>query len=205
MTSQLTKHSPRSFDESSTPICTIGEEIRLARKSKKLTLVELGKKTNLSVSYLSQVERNIITSSVSSLKRIAEVLNMPASAIMFSEARKKAVTHSVGIVRANQRMKIEFPGSDIIYEMMTPDLKRKVSLFWINLPPGSQSGVNAFSHEGEDAVIVIEGQLRVSVGDNWYTLNKNDCLYFESEVPHQWRNESTAFTVAIWMSTPPSF
>jgi transcriptional regulator with XRE-family HTH domain len=205
MTSRLIKQSPGSIPELSTPISTIGEEIRLARKSKKLTLVELGKKTNLSVSYLSQVERNIIASSVSSLKRIAEILNMPASAIMFSEARKKSTTHSVGIVRANQRMKIEFPGSDIIYEMLTPDLKRKVSLFWINLPPGSQSGVNAFSHEGEDAVIVLEGQLRVNVGDNWYTLNKNDCLYFESELPHQWKNESTTYTVAIWMSTPPSF
>ena len=65
--------------------------------------------------------------------------------------------------------------------------------------------MNAFSHEGEDAVIVLEGQLRVNVGDNWYTLNKNDCLYFESELPHQWKNESTTYTVAIWMSTPPSF
>jgi transcriptional regulator with XRE-family HTH domain len=187
------------------PISTIGEEIRLARKAKKLTLVELGKRTNLSVSYLSQLERNLLTSSVSSLKRIAEVLNMPASAIMFSEVRKKPTTNSVGIVRANQRMKIEFPGSDIVYEMLTPDLKRKASLFWMNLPPGSQSGLNAFSHEGEDAVIVLKGQLRVKVGDNWYTVNENDCLYFDSEHPHQWKNESISFTVAIWMSTPPSF
>ena len=88
--------------------------------------------------------------------------------------------------------------------MLTPDLRRRMSIFWLDAPPHSQSGP-PFSHEGEDAVIVLKGTLKVEIGAVWHELKKGDSLYFNSEFPHRWANETSRPAEVMWISTPPSF
>ena len=95
-------------------------------------------------------------------------------------------------------------GGVIAYEMLTPDLRRRMSIFWLDAPPHSKSGP-AFSHEGEDAVVVLKGSLKVEIGGVWHELKKGDSLYFNSELPHRWVNETGRPAQIMWISTPPSF
>lgn len=183
---------------------TLGAAIREARRARKLTLGQLAAKTELSTSYLSQIERNRLACSLSSLKRIAQALKVPAGSLMFAKSGGTAST-PVAVVRANLRKRLEFSGSRIRYEMLTPDLRRRASLLWLHAPSGSESGPSAFAHEGEDAVVVLQGRLKVEVGGVWHVLGKGDSIYFNCELPHRWRNDGRATAVAIWMSTPPSF
>jgi quercetin dioxygenase-like cupin family protein len=39
----------------------------------------------------------------------------------------------------------------------------------------------------------------------WHALSEGDSLYFDSELPHRWRNNSSSVAEVIWVSTPPSF
>jgi transcriptional regulator with XRE-family HTH domain len=181
----------------------LGNVIRTARREAKRTLMQVAKDAGLSISFLSQVERNLLTPSVSALKRIADVLEIPAGSLMFGlESGSKGPT--VTLIRSNSRKRVVFPQSHIAYEMLTPDLRRRMSIFWLDAPPHSQSGP-AFSHEGEDAVIVLRGTLRVEIGEVWHELKKGDSLYFNSEFPHRWANESSRAAQVMWISTPPSF
>jgi len=183
---------------------SLGAAIRHARRKRELTLEQVARKTNLSVSYLSQVERNRMPPSLSSLKRIAEALSVPAGSLMF--AKTGAGSDSpVAVVRQSARKRLVFPGSKIRYEMLTPDLRRRASMLWLSAPAGAESGPAPFSHEGEDAVIVLEGHLAVEVGGVWNELATGDSIYFDSQLPHRWRNPTNRTTIAIWMSTPPSF
>ncbi|WP_148283313.1 helix-turn-helix domain-containing protein [Reyranella massiliensis] len=197
----------RDQPEASAPVevgvGSLGSIIRKARLGRKMVLQELADKADLSISFLSQVERNLLTPSVSALKRIADVLDIPAGSLMFgAESRKGGV--GIGLVRRGSRKRVVFPDSQIEYEMLTPDLRRRMSALWLKAPPRSESGP-VFSHDGEDAVIVLRGRLKIEIGGVWYELAKGDSLYFNSELPHRWRNDSDSIAEVVWVSTPPSF
>jgi transcriptional regulator with XRE-family HTH domain len=196
---------PREEDEpASTAGETIGPHIRTARQAAKMTLAEVARESGLSVGYLSEVERSRLTPSLSALKKIADVLKIPASKVMFEFGGKAFANSDVGVVRRQARKRISFPHSSIEYELLTPDLKRRASLLWMTVPPRTESGP-PFSHAGEDGVIVLRGVLKIEVGHVWHTLNEGDSIYFNSEIAHRWSNEGPATVEAIWMSTPPSF
>jgi transcriptional regulator with XRE-family HTH domain len=182
---------------------SIGALIRQARKQRRQTLQDIAKLSDLSVSYLSQIERSLLQPSVATLKRIADALHIPAGKLMFAtEARGARPT--VAVLRAGQRKRVSFPASSISYELLTPDLRRRVSLLWLVAEPGAQSGA-ALTHEGEDVVVVLKGRLSVEVGGAWHELAAGDSIYFNSELPHRWCNRSKVRAEAIWVSSPPSF
>jgi len=182
---------------------SLGGVIRKARRDAGMTLQALADRSDLSISFLSQVERDRLTPSVSALKQIADVLRIPAGALMFGPENRGGAA-AIGLVRAKSRKRVVFPDSQIAYEMLTPDLRRRMSVFWLKAPPHAESGP-VFAHEGEDAVVVLRGRLRVEIGGVWHTLGKGDSLYFNSELPHRWRNDTDAEAEVIWISTPPSF
>lgn len=183
---------------------SLGAAIRHARRKRELTLEQVARKTKLSVSYMSQVERDRMPPSLSSLKRIAEALDVPAGSLMFAKSGTRSDS-PVAVVREAARKRLVFPGSEIRYEMLTPDLRRRASMLWLHAPAGAESGPAPFSHEGEDAVVVLQGRLAVEVGGVWHDLATGDSIYFDSQLPHRWRNPTNRPTIAIWMSTPPSF
>ena len=182
---------------------SLGAVIRGAREKHELTLQQVAERTRLSVSYLSQIERDLLHPSVSTLKRIAQALGIAAGKLMFP-APKAAGRGMVSVQRRGERKRIVFPHSNIEYELLTPDLRRRVSLLWVSAPPGAESGP-AFTHEGEDGVVVLAGELSIEVGGVWHELKAGDSIYFNSELPHRWRNPGRIAAEAVWMSTPPSF
>jgi transcriptional regulator with XRE-family HTH domain len=184
---------------------SLGAAIRAERKKAGRTLQDVAKEADFSISYLSQIERNLLTPSVSTLKRIADVLHIPAGQLMFAGAHNGSVPSLVTVVRRKERKRLSFPGSNIEYELLTPDMRRRSSLLWVTAPPGSDSGVASFSHEGEDGVLVLKGELEVEIGSVWHKLKAGDTVYFNAGLPHRWRNPGTVNAEAIWLSTPPSF
>lgn len=176
--------------------------IRTQRKKLGLTLVELAEKTKFSISYISQVERGMLTPSIATLRKLAEALHIPAGQLMLKDSG--VANAPVAVVRLNERKQLAFPGSDIHYELLTPDMRRRASLLWVEAPPGSESGP-LFSHEGEDGVVVLKGAIEVEVGGVWHRLETGDSIYFNAGIPHRWRNSASEPAEAVWLSTPPSF
>lgn len=200
----MPKKNLRATTDVDTAPAGLGAIIRGARQRAGMTLMQVSRQSRLSIGYLSQVERAILTPSVSALKRIADVLRIPAGTLMFEAAGKTFPNAAVAVVRRTARKRIAFPDSRIEYEMLTPDLKRRASLLWVTAPPGAESGP-AFTHDGEDGVVVLKGRLMVEVAGTRHELAAGDSIYFNSAIPHRWKNEGKETVQAIWMSTPPSF
>lgn len=182
---------------------SLGPVIRRERQRHELTLQQVADRSKLSVSYLSQIERNLLTPSVSTLKRIASALDIPAGDLMFAPQPGSTRT-MVAVMRKDERKRLAFPQSTISYELLTPDLRRRSSALWLRAEPGADSGP-ALTHEGEDIVIVLEGQLSVDVAGVWHELDAGDSIYFNSELSHRWANRRKQVAEAIWISSPPSF
>jgi len=73
---------------------TLGADIRALRKTRGLTLADLGETLNRSVGWLSQVERDLSVPSVSDLRQLAKALDVSLSSLF----RSAAPEHEQGII-----------------------------------------------------------------------------------------------------------
>lgn len=181
----------------------VGSEIRSLRNAREITLQHLSEKTGLSIGYLSQIERNISSPTVDALHAISRVLGVTIS-WFFKQSDKESVSERDLVVRAAKRRRLKF-SSGIVDELLSPNLDRQLELLRCTFPPGATSGETPYAHQGEEAGIVISGQLEVWVGDKHFRLREGDSFAFESHKPHRYRNPGRTNTVVIWAITPPSY
>ena len=90
----------------------IGEKIKFIRTEKGITGKELAEKAEVTPGYISQIERNLISPSLSVLMRIAEVLEIPLVSL-FTEEEEEQVT----VIRKDKRTKIQFADINMEYQL----------------------------------------------------------------------------------------
>jgi transcriptional regulator with XRE-family HTH domain len=181
----------------------VGDLVRTRRRALDLTLADVARKTEFSVSYLSQVERNLVAPSVAALKKISSALGVSVGQILAQDEPSSARAR---VVRPHERKTLSYPGSDIRYELLSPDLAhRAMEVLMFRAPAGSSSGPETFTHDGEECFVLVKGRLRVWVGEEEHLMREGDSLYFKSSLPHRWVNDSKKDALAIWVNTPPTF
>jgi mannose-6-phosphate isomerase-like protein (cupin superfamily) len=72
------------------------------------------------------------------------------------------------------------------------------------IAPKSGSG-EAYTHEGEEFLFVLRGELHIFVQNEQFQLKAGDSFYFESAAPHRWFNPGRIETRVLWVNAPPTF
>lgn len=181
---------------------SLGTKIREVRQKGKLTLNDLANKTGLTASYISQVERGLIDPSISSLRRIAAALNVPLYAFLTDQTEQQHV-----LVRANERIKLNLPQSNITYEFITPGIsetkiKSKMEIIYLRLKAKSWSSNKPFIHDADECVFLIDGTLNVELGTEIYTLYEGDSIYIQENIPHRFYNPGDETVIFISVMCP---
>ncbi|MDI6601626.1 MAG: cupin domain-containing protein [Thermoanaerobacteraceae bacterium] len=176
----------------------LGTKLRNLRKTKHMSIEQLAEKAGLSIGLISQIERNLNSPTVSTLYKIAEALDTHIG-YFFDDSRQGAV------VRMDERRVIKLPRSNLTYEMLSPDMKRKMEFLLVRIQPGDCDNKEQLSHEGEECGLVLKGRMMVKWGDTEYILEEGDSIYFDSSVPHRYFNISDVECISVWAMTPPSF
>ena len=180
----------------------LGPEISTLRKAKRLTLEQVANLTGLSVGFISQIERNKNRPSVSAMYKLSRALGVSVNWFFFTADNDERGEAS-HLVRGCQRRVIEFDDG-IRDELLTPNLAGRLELLSCTFEPGS--GVDAaYTHEGDEAGVVVEGELELWVDKSHYRLKTGDSFSFNNALPHRYRNPTDKKTVVIWAITPPSF
>lgn len=179
----------------------IGEKIKKLRKEKGMSITELAEQSQLSPGLISQIERNIVTPTIVSLWKIAQSLQVSIG-YFFDEDIKDLPNP---VVKKNNRKKMIISNNSAIYELLSPDLNRKIEFLYITLKAGDYSSKDFVTHEGEECGIVIKGRLMVKMKDKEYILEEGDSIYFDSTIPHRYINVGDEECISIWAMTPPSF
>lgn len=197
----LDTHVDRDRIESTRLDPRLGREIKILRKARGMTLGDLAEATDLSAGFISQIERGQNRPSVNALFEISRALSVSVG--WFFSAAPAARGQQGAVVRKAHRRSIQFEDG-IRDELLTPDLAGKLELLACTFAPGS--GVDSeFSHTGEEAGIVIRGELELWVDGVCYRLATGDSFSFDSSLPHKFRNPSKEEAEVIWAITPPSF
>ena len=181
----------------------IGKTIREFRLARNMSIKELSEKTNLTSSLISQVERDLISPSLNTLAKISSALKVPIVSF-FTEATPKPCP----ITRKKQRKKTTiFSSSHVIYQLLSPDPNNKIEFLLVEIEPEQkESDENELiTHSGEECGYVIKGELEVRLGKDRYYLKEGDSIYFQSRIPHRFKNTGKGKVISIWAMTPPSF
>ena len=193
---------PRSPASAAEPVRRLGREIRGLRKARGYTLAVLAAKTSLSVGYLSLLERDLSTPSINALHAISRALGVTIS--WFFDAGEIPPGERDYVVRRTRRRRLDF-SDGIVDELLSPSLDRQLELLASRFPPGSSSGAAPYTHQGEEAGVVIRGKLELWVEGKVFLLEAGDSFGFPSTLAHRYRNPDTEEAEVIWAITPPSY
>jgi transcriptional regulator with XRE-family HTH domain len=179
---------------------SLGERIRSLRDTRGQSLKQLAEATGLTQSFLSQVERELTSPSVASLRKIADALGTSVATFFSGGAPNGR------LVRKEARPVLLHPKRRWRDSLLTPSMSGKLQVILSEIEPGGGSGDEAYSHNSdEECVVVLRGRLDFWVGDELYKLRSGDALTFESRLPHKNRNPGPGKTQVLWVITPPSY
>jgi len=175
---------------------SVGAHLRQLRLQRGLSLTQVAGAAGISQGFLSALERSHMSASVGTLRRLAgfyktNILDFfhpsDSNGRLVTPKRRKTLEAGPGV-----RMELLAWGNTI----MEPHLFR--------IAPKAGSG-EAYTHEGEEFLFVLRGELHIEVQNEQYRLKAGDSFYFESAVPHRWINPGRTETRVLWVNSPATF
>jgi transcriptional regulator with XRE-family HTH domain len=180
----------------------VGVRLQSIRKLKGLSQRELAKRAGVTNSTISMIEKNSVSPSISSLKKV--LAGIPMSLVEFFSLDAEQDTQTQVVYRAAEL-------TDICSGAITMKLvgkahpSRAISFLDETYPVGSDTGDEMYAHEGEEAGMLVSGQLELTVGSEVFILEPGDSYYFESSKPHRFRNPFEQPARLISATTPANF
>lgn len=174
-----------------------GRRVRELRLQLGLSLRDASRRSGVSVSFLSAIERDVTGVSLATLHRLTAAYGV-TMVDLFESSR--ASGHRL---RAAERPALQL-GSGVRIEQLAIGAEHlEPQLF--RLAAGATSE-GEYAHDGEEFLFVLDGELTFWVGaDERYRLRTGDALTFPSNLPHRWRNRAGGETRLLWINTPPTF
>ena len=174
----------------------LGGHLRRIRTKRGFSLARVARAVGISLGFLSALERSRMSASVGTLRKLArfyrtnilEFFGASVSTSPLVKPEKRKVLHAGRGVR----MELLAWGNTV----MEPHLFR--------VAPDAGSG-EPYSHEGEEFLYVLKGELQIALDGKEYHLRQGDSFYFESSTPHRWKNPGRKETCVLWVNTPPTF
>ncbi|MFP5276797.1 MAG: helix-turn-helix domain-containing protein [Acidobacteriota bacterium] len=184
----------------------IGERIRRLRLKKSMGLVELGKHTGLSASFLSQLETGRVVPTLRNLARIAMVFSKDLSYFFDSEPAPIFRVH-----RRADRVRMPQTGVDpptYYFESlgyMVPD--RHMDPYYAEFVPLENSTEpKAHIHPGFEFLYVLHGELSLRHAEQESILEAGDSAYFDAGTPHSYQcvGRKPAGAIIVTMHQTPT-
>ncbi|WP_027415124.1 helix-turn-helix domain-containing protein [Aneurinibacillus terranovensis] len=176
----------------------VGKRLKELRKEKKMTLKQVAEKTNLSISFISQVERSQSSVTLTSLNKIAMALGVSINDFFPANYTPKA-----SILRKEEQKEFKFENSNFIFTSLSGNIENPVfEPLLATLLPGEKKAT-PYSHEGQEFGYVLQGTLTILLENEKYDLHAGDSIHINSSVPHNWINMTQKPVQVLWVNSPP--
>lgn len=171
---------------------TIGRSIRSFRKTNKITLQQMSSETGLSVGYLSNIERNITSPTLTNLQRICEVFNTSLGDLLERNAQERVI-----ITKEERELYVDNV-TDMSIDIVDFGID-EVSFLFVKLEPLSDTKEERWTHEFDEVGTVISGQLTVMLENEEIDLKEGDSIYVKANTKHSFFNKSeTEVSISHW-------
>ncbi|MBU3058890.1 cupin domain-containing protein [Pseudomonas indica] len=180
----------------------VGVRLQSIRKLKGLSQRELAKRAGVTNSTISMIEKNSVSPSISSLKKVLS--GIPMTLVEFFSIDYEQDTPPQVVYRADELTDLS-SGAVTMKLVGKAQPNRALAFLDETYPPDADTGEEMYAHEGEEAGILVEGRLELTVGSEVYILEAGDSYYFESHQPHRFRNPFDKPARLISATTPANF
>ncbi|MFL0245722.1 helix-turn-helix domain-containing protein [Candidatus Clostridium stratigraminis] len=180
----------------------IGVKIKNLRTEKGITLKELSEKSELSVGYLSQLERGLTTIAVDSLEKIAKILEVHLT-FFFDYPHKK----EEAVLRSYEQEILDIDEGGFIKYNLSTNLEDKqiVPRLVEILPQKNEEEIISYKHEGEEFVYVLEGILTIYINGERYEVYPGDSVHMNSSIRHNWANYTNKKVKILSVNSPNGY
>ncbi len=175
----------------------IGTRIKELRLKNNLTQKELGDRCELTKGFISQLENNLTTPSIDTLKDIIVVLGST-----FGEFFEE--TEDEQVVFGKDDYFVKKSTEDSVTWLVPSAQKNEMEPILVTINPRSETQPD-MPHEGEEFGYVLSGKVRLVLGKKKFVVKKGETFYFKADKKHYLINNTDMGATVLWISAPPNF
>ena len=177
----------------------VGKQLRAVRMAFGLSQRELAKRAGVTNGMISLIEQERVSPSIGSLQKILSAFPMTMAEFFTRDMQgRQDVVHRAADLP-------DVGTGEIQYRLVAASRRdRKMSILSEAYAPGSDTGEDLLTHSGEEGGVVVEGELEVTVAGQTWFLGPGDAYYFDSRLPHRFRNTGKVVARIVSANTPPT-
>ena len=177
----------------------VGKQLRAVRTAFGLSQRELAKRAGVTNGMISLIEQDRVSPSIGSLQKILAALPITLAEFF---TRDMASQETV-VFRSGELPNV---GSATIEYLLVAASRRdrKMSILWETYAPDTDTGEDLLTHSGEEGGVVVEGELELTVAGRTWLLGPGDAYYFDSRLPHRFRNTGAVPARLVSANSPPT-
>lgn len=174
------------MDQVATKTAEIGKRLRAARVRTGKTLADIAKRSDLSESFLSKLERGLSSASIANLIQLTDILGLSLYDLFDGDAGAQKT--KVSVHRAKESLPQEIDTSGYRWHHLGGGKPQdQMEVFYLIFP--MQNKMEAFvSHAGQECCYVLSGEILFIVGEEQHHLSSGDAIFIDSEQPHRAEN-----------------
>ncbi len=157
---------------------------------------QLARGSNLSTAMISKVESGSGNPSISSLRRIAQALEVPLTALLAQEDAEAAAES----VLVNHKRIYSYGGAT--YTVLSSPPNAEATVLLLEAEPGARMGLDGsphLPHNAYEQAIILDGYLTCTIGTQVFELGPGDSISYPSTLHHFWENLGDRNVTAVWV------
>jgi len=178
----------------------VGKRLKEVRKLKEMTLKEVAESSGMSPTHISEIERGKTSPTVGALRRIAGALGKDMAFFVEDEPLPR-----VSVVKKEDRETVLLGSENdafVTARALTSGIPAgRVTLVLVDENEGGM--FPAHSHDGEEAIVMLAGQARVTIDDDEFIIGSGDCLHFSAKCEHRAVLTGKGKNKALWIQVKP--
>jgi transcriptional regulator with XRE-family HTH domain/KaiC/GvpD/RAD55 family RecA-like ATPase len=178
------------------PATDIGGKLKEERIRIGLSQKELADKVNVTPSFLSQLENNQVSPSLTTYLQLCRSLGIDPGLLLEQGVDKGRTPWLLRREALYARM----PAREDDAKIYEAAAGRKLSARIIVLPPGAAVNRHFFYHKDEEIVFVLDGNISVMIEGREEHINAGDIIHLQESFPSHWKNEGgdEAKLLVVW-------
>ena len=169
----------------------IGGKITTLRESLQLSREELAQRCDCDLSVIEGLEGGQLAPSLAPLIKITRALGVRLGTLLDDDTGVGPVITRKDDAEEVARLKSLETSSDggvlDFFSLAQGKAARHMEPFLIDVSPATPGSHALSTHEGEEFVFVLDGQIEIEYGKDLHVLSPGDSIYYDSIVPHQLR------------------
>jgi transcriptional regulator with XRE-family HTH domain len=168
-------------------IRNVGIKIETIRNQKNITIEQLAERCGFSADMMARIEQDQSIPSLGHLIKVARVLGVRLGTFLDDMdnlgpivTRKSTLRQGISFSNKNSGANANLD----FYPLASDKSGRHMEPFIVDIKPSQLKEFNLSSHEGEEFIYVLSGNVEISYGKETYFLTEGDSIYYDSLVDH---------------------